>query len=122
MPIKQIPQPDAELGPLRLYAPNINNHQECFIVKHSKQSGSSVRNWPLKVYNMVGRLEKSVRDNENDPRSTYAFLYKGGTVRVNTYYGEVEIQKAHPRLEEVLWDFVSMDTPSFRSGANIRLD
>ena len=120
MPIRQIPQATAELGPLRLYEPSGEAHPECYIVKHSRQSGRSVRNWPLKVYNMVEGLEKGMRDDDNNPHSTYAFLFKGGTVRVNTYYGEVEIQKTHPRLEEVLWDFVSLD--STNSGYTISLD
>jgi|2_EtaG_2_1085320.scaffolds.fasta_scaffold03201_9 hypothetical protein len=108
MTIKSIYGPDfvAECGPFRLYQPDVNAHPDCFIVKHSRHNTMGVRQWPLQVYNMLdgANLTKG-RDDINNPLSTYSFLFKGGTVRVDTNMGVVEIQKTHPRLNEVLNDF-----------------
>ena len=101
-----------EIGTIRFYHPDQYGHSECYRVEHKTTNlRKSVRYWPLKVYNMVDRVTTmKKRDDRNNPQSPYAMLYKGGTVRVDTFRGVVEIQKNHPRFEEVLWDFGSLDT------------
>ena len=96
----------AEFGPFRLYEPDSNAHSECFIVKSARHNTMGVRQWPLQVYNMLDGADLvKTRDDRSNPLSTYSFLFKGGTVRVDTNMGVVEIQKTHPRLQEVLTDF-----------------